>query len=311
MRFLMLDRYYLEAENQQLREIAGTILMDVYNDFLIEEGKRPVFVLLNADDLSALPPAYYLRIILLKHPGFHLYGIEVKEGGDVLVHENIQLHLLSSHADVQFKKQLMALNQKEKIVFRMAVKQGGGMDLHTDLVRQYVCSGQVGKSFESRYQLPFTKSVGSVVASVSATERTPLIGTGSTSVPRKPLGDYSAFRADKLPEQQPLQRKTEETTLDVPQPVQVAEQESPQQRAAKRFFEIYKPGSRSYWVKSKLNEKASLSAIVEHAVSGSKIGFFSSYSGKNTKETLVRLGVTEVQLKANALDEIAACLNRR
>ncbi len=95
-------------------------------------------------DLSILNPGYYLRFQNRGHGAFHLYGIEVIEQGNLVIHENIPRHQLSTHSDKLFLPQLVELNIEGRVLFRIATQSGGGADLHEDLAKQYATVGSVG-----------------------------------------------------------------------------------------------------------------------------------------------------------------------
>jgi len=104
-----------------------------------------VKVITGAGDLNTLEPGYYMRFISLGRGNFHLYGIEVTQPGELIVHENIKQNLMAVHKDDLFKDQLLVLNQQGKIYFRTANEPQGGLMVHSDLTRQYAVSGNVGR----------------------------------------------------------------------------------------------------------------------------------------------------------------------
>ncbi|MCX7115028.1 MAG: hypothetical protein NTW08_03865 [Gammaproteobacteria bacterium] len=109
---------------------------------------HPVYVLEDHDQIDRLAAGYYLRIIPIGN-SFHLYGVEVGETGEVLVHENVDPRNWDKHADTVFKDQLHKLNRQSKVIFRTARSQGGGYDLNEDLMCQYTQHGQVGMEYRS------------------------------------------------------------------------------------------------------------------------------------------------------------------
>ncbi len=65
-------------------------------------------------DLSILNPGYYLRFQNRGHGAFHLYGIEVIEQGNLVIHENIPRHQLSTHSDKLFLPPLRAMESRRR-----------------------------------------------------------------------------------------------------------------------------------------------------------------------------------------------------
>jgi len=101
-------------------------------------------VLDDATNLSTLNSGYYLRFQNRGQDMFHLYGIEVIETGNVIIHENIPRAQLSNHGDKLFLPQLEQLAAEGRILFRIATTAGGGADLHEDLAKHYALKGEVG-----------------------------------------------------------------------------------------------------------------------------------------------------------------------
>ncbi|KTD76642.1 hypothetical protein [Legionella waltersii] len=102
-----------------------------------------IFVIDGSVDLFSLEKGYHLRIIDLGSDRFHIYGIEVISKGNIIVHENIPSNQLENHGDDLFRNQLMHLNTQGRIYYRVAKTQGGGYDLHEDLVVKYATDGSV------------------------------------------------------------------------------------------------------------------------------------------------------------------------
>jgi len=128
------------ADDYVLSNAAGMILFSI--EGLPYESK--IQVLEDATNLSTLNPGYYLRFQNRGQGMFHLYGIEVIETGNVIIHENIPRSQLSNHGDKLFLPQIEQLAAEGRILFRIATTAGGGADLHEDLAKHYALKGEVG-----------------------------------------------------------------------------------------------------------------------------------------------------------------------
>lgn len=115
------------------------LLKEAAANFKLDAGHLAdsIFVITDPGDLKNLPPGYYLRLIELKDKGFHLYGVEVRAKGDVIIHENIRMSHFIQHADLAFKEQLEALNEEGRVVFH-ATKREGGVFTHAKLAQEYL-----------------------------------------------------------------------------------------------------------------------------------------------------------------------------
>jgi hypothetical protein len=116
----------------------------------------PIKLLEDKDNITSLPPGYYLRLICTPDSlgnGYvrHLYGIEITSERDILVHENIPEKQLERHRDTAFIETLKKLNNEGKVTYRTARTQGGGIELHASLVRMYIEMKMLG-SLESPMQ---------------------------------------------------------------------------------------------------------------------------------------------------------------
>ena len=98
MPFLSTLDTYLATEKD---EILLTAAMDINLSLAGDYGNR-VKVITGPGDLDSLEPGYYMRFISLEHGRFHLYGIEVTQPGELIVHENIKPHLMAVHKDALF-----------------------------------------------------------------------------------------------------------------------------------------------------------------------------------------------------------------
>ena len=141
-----LEEYMGEHLEDNLGHAAAGIQLQVQN----ETHGRSIRVLDGKVDLASLEKGYYLRFIERKNSQFHVYGIEVKDQGNVIVHENIPPAEMKNHEDKLFKEQLSQLHNEHKIYFRAAKETGGGIGLHEDLALHYAKNGLVGEYVNSK-----------------------------------------------------------------------------------------------------------------------------------------------------------------
>ena len=124
-------------------EASVTYDTDYKPTLTVPDGKRPIHVLTDEHkDLKELEPGYYMRFI--PRPAeqtFHLYGVEVMQGGHVRVHENITPAQFQKHEDTAFLPALSKLAEEKKVVFHETKTRGGGIDVHTKLAANYVETG--------------------------------------------------------------------------------------------------------------------------------------------------------------------------
>lgn len=138
---------YIKAPNTN--QLLATAAWSIWNQIKNKPFVSNIFVLDGAIDLKTLEQGYYVRFIQTEQ-GFHLYGVEITADKDLIVHENIPRERIKNHGDFLFRKQLKALNKEGKIVFRVANKEGGGLNLHSDLCVHYAEKGAIGTDYENK-----------------------------------------------------------------------------------------------------------------------------------------------------------------
>ncbi len=161
------DSYIAQEQNDSLQTAALNVSLMLHE----APHAKDVKVIVGPVTLTALEPGYYMRFIPYQHT-FHLYGIEVKAGGNVVVHENIPENAFKqkTHADNDLAAQLYALYDKGLVKFR-TISGNRGVDLHADLAAHYAQTGSVADYKNSAlFNGPFSKTAIASVAPFSATK---------------------------------------------------------------------------------------------------------------------------------------------